>query len=83
MWDDGEFSQNQLELECKNAVRHRVEQYAPTAKPFFTDVLKLQNADIHELLAELALMQEISATIQSEYIDSMRELKAAIVSVRN
>lgn len=27
--------------------------------PFFTDVLELRDADIHELLADLVLMQEM------------------------
>jgi hypothetical protein len=58
VWDDAEFSQNKLELESMTAVRHTVEQHMSTAKPFFIDVLKLQNAGISELLADLALMQK-------------------------
>ncbi|KAH8697486.1 putative heterokaryon incompatibility protein [Talaromyces proteolyticus] len=58
VWDDEEFSQNELELESKTAIRRTVEQHAPTAKAFFTDVLKLPNAGIHELLADLSLMQK-------------------------
>lgn len=58
VWDDGEFSQNELELESKTAIRRTVEQHALTAKAFFTDVLKLPNAGIDELLADLALMQK-------------------------
>lgn len=57
VWDDDEFSQNKLELESKTAIRRTVEQHAPTAKAFFTDVLQLPNAGIDELLADLALMQ--------------------------
>lgn len=58
MWDDEEFSENGLELECKTAIRHTVEQHAPAAKAFFIDVLKLPNAGVDELLADLALMQK-------------------------
>lgn len=58
MWDDEEFSQNGLELESKTAIRRTVEQHASAAKAFFTDILELPNAGIHELLADLALMQE-------------------------
>ncbi|KAF1960437.1 putative heterokaryon incompatibility protein [Byssothecium circinans] len=58
VWDDEEFSQNELKLESKTAIRRTVEQHAPTAKAFFTDVLKLPNAGINELLADLALMQK-------------------------
>jgi hypothetical protein len=58
VWCDDEFSQNELELESKTAIRRTVEQHAPTAKAFFTDVLKLPNAGIDELLADLALMQK-------------------------
>lgn len=58
VWDDNEFSQNELELQSKTAIRRNVEQHAPTAKAFFINVLQLQNAGIDELLADLALMQK-------------------------
>lgn len=58
VWDDAEFSQNGLELNSKTAIRRTVEQYAPMAKAFFTDFLKLRNAGINELLADLVLMQK-------------------------
>jgi hypothetical protein len=57
VWDDNEFSQNNIKLESKIAIRPIVEQYMPAAKTFFTHILKLPNAGIHELLADLALMQ--------------------------
>jgi hypothetical protein len=57
VWDDKEFSQNKIELKSKIALRPIVEQQMPAAKTFFTHVLKLPNAGIHELLADLALMQ--------------------------
>jgi hypothetical protein len=56
VWDDEEFSQNELELESKIAIQRTVEQHAPAAKAFFTNVLKLPNAGVDELLADLALM---------------------------
>lgn len=56
VWDDGEFLRNELELESKTVIRRTVEQHAPTAQAFFTVVLKLKNAGIEELLADLALM---------------------------
>ncbi|KID97303.1 ATPase-like, ATP-binding domain protein, partial [Metarhizium majus ARSEF 297] len=58
VWDDDEFSQNALELESKMSIRSTIENHAPTAKAFFTKLLKLPNAGIRELLADLALMQE-------------------------
>lgn len=58
VWNDEEFSQNGLELESKTAIRRVVEQHAPAAKAFFTDVLKLPNAGVNELLADLALMEK-------------------------
>jgi hypothetical protein len=57
VWDDNEFSQNELQLESKTALRHLVEQYMPSTKNFFTQILRLQDADTHELLADLILMQ--------------------------
>lgn len=62
VWGDDEFSQNGLVLESKIAVREIVEQHAPSAKPFFFEILSLQNAGIHELLADLALMQQKNST---------------------
>lgn len=58
VWDDAEFSQNGLELNSKTAIRRTVEQFAPMAKAFFTDVLKLRNANIKELLTDLILTQK-------------------------
>ncbi|KUL87498.1 hypothetical protein ZTR_04598 [Talaromyces verruculosus] len=58
VWDDEEFSENGLELESKTAIRHTIEQHAPAAKAFFVVVLKLPNAGVNELLADLALMQK-------------------------
>lgn len=58
VWDDDEFSQNGLELESKTAIRRVVEHHAPTAKAFFINLLKLPNAGIDEMLADLALMQQ-------------------------
>lgn len=59
VWNDDEFSQNKLKLESKIAIRSTVEWYAPKAKAFFTDILKLPNAGIDELLEDLALMQKM------------------------
>lgn len=58
VWDDEEFSQNELELESKTAIRRTVEQHVPAAKAFFTNVLKLPDAGIDELLGDLAIMQK-------------------------
>jgi hypothetical protein len=57
VWDDEEFLQNKIKLESKTALRSIVEQHMPAAKTFFTHILRLPNAGIHELLADLALMQ--------------------------
>jgi len=58
VWDDAEFTRNELRLESKVAIRGIVEHHAPEAKAFFIDVLKLPDAGIDELLADLVLMQE-------------------------
>ena len=58
VWDDREFLQNGLQIRSKKAMRHVVEQRYPTAKAFFTDILKLSDAGISELLRDLELMQE-------------------------
>lgn len=58
VWDDQEFSQNGLQIRSKIAIRHIVEQHTPTTKAFFTDILKLSDAGICELLRDLELMQE-------------------------
>ncbi|PVH94635.1 putative heterokaryon incompatibility protein [Periconia macrospinosa] len=58
VWDDVEFSQNGLKMESKCAIRHIIEQNAPAARGFFTQLLKLPDAGVDELLDDLALMQE-------------------------
>lgn len=58
VWDDNEFRLNELELESKTSVRSTIENHAPATKAFFTEVLKLPNAGIDELLGDLALMEE-------------------------
>jgi hypothetical protein len=57
VWDDTEFSQNEIELKSKTALRTIMEQHMSTARTFFTQILELPNAGIHELLGDLALMQ--------------------------
>ncbi|KAK8912646.1 hypothetical protein VCV18_012325 [Metarhizium anisopliae] len=66
VWDDDEFSQNGLELVSKTAVRSIIEHYAPTTKEFFTNILRLPNAGIYELLEDLALMQEAEHDIPEQ-----------------
>jgi hypothetical protein len=61
VWDDAEFSQNNIQLKSKIALRPIVEQHIPAARPFFAQILKLPNAGIDELLADLALMQVTSS----------------------
>jgi hypothetical protein len=61
VWDDAEFSQNNIQLESKIALRPIVEQHMPAARTFFTQILRLPNAGINELLADLALMQATSS----------------------
>lgn len=58
VWDDEEFSRNGLVLESKFTMRQIIEQHAPSVVPFFTTMLRLQNAGIFELIADLKLMQE-------------------------
>jgi hypothetical protein len=58
VWGDDEFSQNELRLESKTSVRRIVEEHMPSAKAFFTDILRLPNAGISELLDDLVLMQK-------------------------
>lgn len=59
VWDDSEFSQNELSLESKTAIRHIIEEHAPGTSAFFTNLLNLTDAGIHELLADLTLMQRM------------------------
>lgn len=67
VWDDSEFSQNELRLHSKIAMRQIIEQHAPAAASFFTGIIKLPNAGIDELLGDLELLQgdgsDDSATI--------------------
>jgi hypothetical protein len=72
VWDDDEFSQNDIKLESKIALRRIVEQHMPAAKAFFTQILKLPNAGINELLADLALMQATSS-YDSKRVDRIYE----------
>jgi hypothetical protein len=58
VWDDKEFSENGLKLESKTVIRRIVERHAPTAKAFFTDILKLPNAHIQEMLVDLVIMEK-------------------------
>ena len=58
VWDDQEFSQNELQIRSKVAIRHIVERHFPTTKAFFTKILNLLDAGICELLLDLKLMQE-------------------------
>ncbi|KAF2187468.1 hypothetical protein K469DRAFT_772048 [Zopfia rhizophila CBS 207.26] len=58
VWDDAEFVENGLELKSKVAIRRIIERDAPSASLFFTNILKLPNAGINELLEELKVLQE-------------------------
>jgi hypothetical protein len=58
VWGDDEFSQNEIKLESRYAIRHIVERHAPETRRFFTDFLRLSDAGVTELLADLALMQK-------------------------
>lgn len=58
VWDDCEFSHYGLELESKTSIRQNIEQDSVVGKKFFTDVIKLRNAGLRELLDDLVLMQE-------------------------
>lgn len=57
VWDDSEFSQNELQLQSKIAMQQIIEQHAPAAASFFTAIIKLPNAGIDELLGDLKLLQ--------------------------
>lgn len=78
VWDDDEFTQNGLELESRIPIRSIMERHAPMAKAFFTEVLKLPDAGLGELLDDLALMQETTRDIPKrvyllyERVDSFR-----------
>src|ERR1700752_657438 len=53
VWDDQEFSQNGLQIRSKLVFRNIVEQHAATTKTFYTEILKLSDAGICELLRDL------------------------------
>jgi len=57
VWDDQEFRVNGLQLRSKVAVREFVEDHAATAASFYTNILKLPDASINELLGDLKLLQ--------------------------
>ena len=62
MWDAQEFSLNNLQLRTKVVMQRVVSSSYPntedsTVPSFFTDVVKLPNAGIDELLDDLRLMQ--------------------------
>jgi len=57
VWDDQEFSQNGLQLQSKVALRRIIEQHSPITTSFFTNILKLSNAGIDELLDDLQILQ--------------------------
>lgn len=86
VWDDREFSANELELESKTTIRRIVEEHAPTVKGFFTDILKLRDAGIEELLADLVLMQKTEDCEPGrvyrlyERIESCRRGRAQIIT---
>jgi hypothetical protein len=73
VWDDAEFSQNGIELKSKIALRPIVKQHMLAAEAFFTKILKLPNAGIEELLADLALMQGTSSRRNSKRIHRLHE----------
>lgn len=58
VWDDSEFSQNELQLRSKIAMQQIITQHAPAATSFFTSIIKLPNAGIDELLGDLRLLQQ-------------------------
>jgi hypothetical protein len=57
VWNDQQFSQNELQLRSKVAMRRIIEQLAPSTVSFFTSILKLPDAGIVELLDDLKLLQ--------------------------
>ncbi|USP80364.1 uncharacterized protein yc1106_07638 [Curvularia clavata] len=57
VWGDREFSENELQLESKTALRSIVRENIPDAEDFFTRILMLPNAGINELLTDLVFMQ--------------------------
>ena len=57
VWGTREFAKIELQLESKTALRSVVRKKIPEAEAFFTRILKLPNAGINELLADLVLMQ--------------------------
>jgi hypothetical protein len=72
VWDDDEFSQNNIKLESKIALLPIVDLHMPAAKMFFTQILRLPNAGINELLADLALMQA-TASYNSKRVNQIYE----------
>jgi len=58
VWDDAEFTQNGLNLQSKVSMKKLIEQHTPNATHFFTDLLKIPDAGIDELLEDLRLLQQ-------------------------
>jgi hypothetical protein len=61
VWRDTEFSENGLQLRSKLAMQPLIEYHAPDTSPFFTEILKLPDAGIHELLEDLKILQQESS----------------------
>ncbi|KAF2262892.1 hypothetical protein CC78DRAFT_605161 [Lojkania enalia] len=67
VWDDDEFSQNELKLESKSAIRRTIEQHAPIAKAFFTDILNLPNAGKLSRIAPSSFSGVLTANVAGGY----------------
>ena len=61
VWRDTEFSENGLQLRSKLAVQPLIDLHAPDTSPFFTNILKLPDAGIDELLGDLKMLQQESS----------------------
>jgi hypothetical protein len=61
VWRDTEFSENGLQLRSKLAMQPLIEHHAPDTIPFFTNILKLPDAGIDELLEDLKMLQQESS----------------------
>jgi hypothetical protein len=93
VWNDDEFSQHELQLESKMAIRDMIERNAPSSKKFFTECLKLPNAGINEMLGDLRIMQErkrsdikrihrLYGRIQSLHHIHAEEIKYVLLSIQ-
>jgi hypothetical protein len=88
VWEDTEFSENGLQLRSKLAMEPLVERHAPEIRQFFTNILKLPDAGIDELLEDLQMLwlensDDVMLVFRLyERIQTRRRIQSASVKIK-